>query len=125
MEKSKILYVDDEPVNLMLLKAHLEKKYDILTAGDGPTGLDVVSEHHDIKIVISDMRMPHMNGIEFVREAVKHAPQIRYYILTGFDVSPEIQQALDSGLISRYFSKPFRAGEIISEFDNVLAEEDH
>ncbi|MCF8345947.1 MAG: response regulator [Bacteroidales bacterium] len=122
MEKPKILYVDDEPVNLMLLKAHLEKKYDILTAGDGPSALDVIAANRGLKIVISDMRMPHMNGVDFISEAVKSAPHIHYYILTGFDISPEIQQALDQGLIRRYFKKPFRSSEMITEFDGLLKE---
>ena len=55
MEKRKILYVDDEEINLLLFEANLEKKYTVLTAEDGISALEILSENKDIEIVISDM----------------------------------------------------------------------
>ncbi|MDP4276964.1 MAG: response regulator [Bacteroidota bacterium] len=123
MEKRKILYVDDEKINLLLFEANLEKKYTVLTAEDGISALEILSENKDIEIVISDMRMPNMNGIEFIQCATELYPTISYYILTGYDITDEIQKALNKGLIRRYFSKPFRINEIISEIDTVLTAE--
>jgi len=120
MKKPKILYVDDEPINLMLFEANLEKKYQIMTAENGTKGLEIISENSDIRVVVSDMKMPVMNGIEFVRRAREMSAGISYYILTGFEITAEIQQALDTGLIRRYFKKPFNINEISSEIEIVI-----
>jgi len=120
MNKPKILYVDDEPLNLLLLKANLSKQYEILTAPDGLSGLEVLKNNLDINVVFSDMKMPHMNGIEFIRQATGIAPRNFYYIVTGFDINAEIQDALDQGLIRKYFSKPFNMDEIASEIRQTL-----
>ena len=64
------------------------------------------------KVVISDMKMPGMNGLEFIKLAKKDFPNISFYILTGFDVTEEISQALNEKLILKYFRKPFNVREI-------------
>ncbi|MCK3683435.1 response regulator [Maribellus sp. YY47] len=120
MKKPRILYVDDEPLNLLLLKANLSKQYEVLTAPDGIAGLEVLKNNRDIKVVFSDMKMPHMSGIEFIRQATALAPENHYYIVTGFDINAEIQKALDEGLIRKYFSKPFNPDEIANEIRHSL-----
>jgi two-component system, response regulator, stage 0 sporulation protein F len=113
----KVLYVDDERINLMLFSAHLDKKYNVLTADSGADGLVILKQHSGIRVVVSDMKMPQMNGIEFIKKASEIAPDTVFYILTGFEITPEIQQALDEGLIRKYFRKPFNIKEISAEID--------
>lgn len=115
MVKHKILYVDDEEMNLLLFEANLESEYQILTAENGFKGLEIISNHQDLKIVISDLKMPEMNGIEFIKKAKKQAPDIRFYILTGFEKTREMQEAIDQGLIRKYFHKPFDMNAISLE----------
>lgn len=117
MIKPKILYVDDEPLNLMLFRANLSKKYEVFTAESGVAGLQILKNNSDICCVISDMRMPNMSGIEFIKASAKILPNISYFILSGFDISDEIQDALDSMLIKKYFQKPFNLKEIASELN--------
>jgi len=105
--KIKILYVDDEPINLKLLELNLKKHYQILTALNGPAGLETLAKNPDTSVVISDLKMPEMNGIEFIKRAKYRYAHMKFYILTGFDVSDEIQQAIDSHMILQYFQKPF------------------
>ena len=65
-----ILYVDDEDVNLFLFEKTFESYYTVITAKSGDEGLKKIEEHQkDIAVVISDMRMPGMNGIEFIEIA--------------------------------------------------------
>lgn len=111
----KILYVDDEIINLELFKLHLMVKYEVLTAADGEMGLDLMEQHPDLKVVISDMKMPKMDGLQFIIQAKDKLPEINYYLLTGYEVSREIESALDRGLISQYFKKPFDIDEIDHE----------
>lgn len=79
MNNTKILYVDDEEFNLMLFEANLDYKYNILTALEGYSGLELLTKNNDIKIVISDMKMPKMNGVEFYKKCKE--PFTTYYIL--------------------------------------------
>lgn len=123
MSKTKILYVDDESINLMLFEANLKKKYQVLTAMDGLSGLELISKNNDIKAVISDMKMPAMNGLEFVAKAIRLLPDIYYYILTGFEITEKIQESLNNGLIRKYFKKPFNMNEIFTELE--LAEKNN
>lgn len=111
-ELVSILYVDDEPVNLMLFNVNFKKKYNVITALSGEEGLEKLAQNPQIRVVISDMKMPGMNGIEFISQAKKNYPNIIFYILTGYDITTEIAQALKDKLINQYFSKPFNIEEI-------------
>ncbi|PKP41907.1 MAG: response regulator [Bacteroidetes bacterium HGW-Bacteroidetes-12] len=108
----KLLYVDDEPINLMLFKTMLRKKYNIITAESGFNGLEELSLNPDIRIVISDMKMPGMNGLEFIKIAKEKYPNVIFCILTGYEITDEIMLALEANLIYQYFQKPFKVVEI-------------
>lgn len=117
-----VLYVDDEPINLFLFSQIFEKKYKVITAESGYTGLNIIEKNPNIDVVISDMKMPGMNGIEFIQKAKELYSNIHYYILTSYDITPEIDTALRTGLIDKYFQKPFNLQEIestISEKFNI------
>jgi len=115
-----VLYVDDEPINLMLFKTMLEKKYKIITSESGSGGLDELTANTDINIVISDMRMPNMNGLEFIKVAKEKYPNIIFCILTGYEITDEILLALDNKLIHKYFQKPFNMIEIDNAITHLL-----
>jgi len=119
-KSATILYVDDEPLNLMLFKANFKNKFNVHTAESGYKGLELLKEIPDTNIVISDMKMPGINGLEFIRLAKKEFPRISFYILTGFDITDEISQAIEDGLIHKYFRKPFNIKEIESAIFEVL-----
>ncbi|MDA3866405.1 MAG: response regulator [Salinivirgaceae bacterium] len=114
----KILYVDDEEINLELFAINFNDSYEVLTAHDGYGGLEVLDSNIDVSIVISDMKMPAMNGIEFIKKARQKYPNKKYYILTGFDITNDIEEALSNGLILEYFCKPFE----IEKMHRIIAE---
>ncbi len=116
--KIKVLYVDDEQINTLLFKMNFSKKYDVFIASNGNEGLSLLDNAPDIKVVISDMKMPGLNGIEFIKKARERYTQTKYYILTGFEVLPEIQEAIDNGLIIECFQKPFDVDRIESAIEN-------
>lgn len=121
MNKEKtLLYVDDEPINLRLFAFNFKKRYNVITAESGFEGLAKLKLHKEILVVISDMKMPGMNGIEFIREAKKEFPAISFFILTGFDITAEIAEALKEGLIYKYFRKPFNAREVETSINEAL-----
>lgn len=115
-----VLYVDDEQINLLMFEHMFRKKYRILTAGSGFQGLELIMDNPDINVLISDMKMPGMNGIEFIQKAKEHKDDILCFILTGYEITPEIQEALENGLINRYFQKPFNVREIDDSIIDTL-----
>jgi CheY-like chemotaxis protein len=116
----KVLYVDDEAINVMLFKANFKKTFAVITGLSGFEGLDLLAQHPDVRVVISDMKMPGMNGIEFIRKAKAEYPHLVFFILTGFDITPEIEKALATGLIAEYYSKPFNVRELEAAILGVL-----
>jgi response regulator RpfG family c-di-GMP phosphodiesterase len=114
MKQKTILYVDDEEPNLVLFRYAFMAELDVITVSSPDEGLKVLSEHPEIQTVISDMRMPIMNGLEFIAIAKKRHPNVGFYLLTGFDQSGEIQSALESNLIKAYFNKPFNKEKVLA-----------
>ena len=119
-DKKTILYVDDEPINLKLFALNFKNKFVVLTAESGTEGYELLKKNPHTAVVISDMKMPGMNGIEFIKLAKKEFPEISYFILTGFDITEEIADALNERLIHKYFRKPFNMKEIESAITEIL-----
>ncbi len=112
-EKPTILYVDDEKINLFIFERLFEKKFNIVTAPSAKDALSILGKSDTpIDILISDMRMPVMNGIELINKAKHQHPDIMYYILTGFEFNTDIEEAFESKLIKNYFKKPINVQEI-------------
>ncbi|RKZ34079.1 MAG: two-component system response regulator, partial [Gammaproteobacteria bacterium] len=106
-EKATVLCVDDEPEILSALSRFLRReRYDVLTAQSGAAGLDLLRRHM-VDVVISDMRMPEMDGTEFLAEVAHNWPETVRILLTGYaDISATID-AINQGEIFRYVSKPW------------------
>ncbi len=119
-EKKTILYVDDERVNLLLFKVNFQKKYNVITGSSGNEGLNQLHAYPETKIVISDMKMPGMNGLDFIKQAKEEFPDIIFFILTGFDITSEIEEALKTKLIKKYYTKPFNIGEIENSLSQAI-----
>ena len=120
IKKPTILYVDDEPINLMLFKINFKKKYEVITAKDGYSGLEQLEKVAGIQAVLSDMKMPGMNGIEFITKAKEKYADTKFFMLSGFETTPEIERALKTGLILKYFRKPFDKTEITRVLEETI-----
>lgn len=118
--QKSVLYVDDEPNNLLLFKAAFRKHYQIVTAASAKAGLEKLQELPEIELVISDMKMPDMSGIAFVKEARERNFNKYYFILSGFDFNEEIEEALENKQIDRSFKKPFSLEKIQEAIDEYL-----
>jgi response regulator RpfG family c-di-GMP phosphodiesterase len=116
-----VLYVDDEPLNLFLFSSVFKNIYNVMTAESGFTALDMIVKNKSINVVIADMKMPGMNGIEFIEKARELIPGLDCFIMTGYDVTPEIQKSIDDGLVKQYFRKPMDKSEIISSIDALIS----
>lgn len=120
-DKCLILYVDDEFLNLKLFEVKFGNKFHILTAENGLKGLELLDKFPNIKIVISDMKMPEMNGIEFTSRAKQKYPSINYFILTGYEINDQIRNAISTGLVKTCFCKPFNWVEISTDIEKAIS----
>jgi len=107
----KIMIVDDEPANLRVLERLFRPDYQVVTACSGAEAL-VLLEQHDIALLISDQRMPAMTGIELMTKTVAIRPQMVKILLTGYTDVGALIEALNSGLVYRYLTKPWNNDDL-------------
>jgi response regulator RpfG family c-di-GMP phosphodiesterase len=111
-----VLLVDDEGSILKSLQ-RLFHKHGIVaqTAGSGPEALNVLREHpNSFALILSDQRMPVMNGAQFLEQAKNLAPDARRYLLTGYSDLEAVVAAVNRGEIHRFFSKPWNDEELLA-----------
>ena len=118
-EKVNILYVDDEDVNLLLFKHALKKEYEFILT-DSPLEVLPILEENEIKILITDQRMPDMTGLQLIKEVNKKYPDIICVILTAFVDAEIILAAINKGEVYRYVTKPWRKEEMKSIIKNAI-----
>jgi len=106
MTKTKILCVDDEPQVLEGLALHLRRDYDVHTAVSGALGLDALGQHGPFAVVLSDMRMPEMDGATFLSQVRRQEPDAIRVLLTGSANLESAIAAVNEGQIFRFLTKP-------------------
>jgi len=118
-EKIKILYVDDEPENLVGFKAALRLDYQILTALSVPEAISCLNDHPEVRIIFCDQRMPGKTGVDFFEEIrVSHPLPVRI-MLTAYTDVESIIDAINKGNIFRYVKKPWTEADIIWAIDEA------
>ncbi|UXY14427.1 response regulator [Chitiniphilus purpureus] len=115
-----VLCVDDESNILSALRRLFRSRYQVLTAESGPAGLALL-EQQRVDLIISDMRMPGMNGAEFLAQALQRWPEVERILLTGYADIHSTIEAINRARISRYISKPWDDDEMLRIVDEALA----
>ncbi len=116
-----ILIVDDEINNLQLLKRTFRGKYRILTASNGLEGLETLKRNlSDVSLIVSDHKMPIMEGTKFLEEANLIAPDVIKILLTGFSDIEIITDAVNKCNLFQYILKPFNPDELQEAVKNGL-----
>ena len=110
-EKKQVLIVDDEPNLRRILSAQLQRDgYDVLTAEDGEQGLTLLREHH-IDLVVTDLRMPKVDGMTLLREALSEDRGLPVVMITAHGTVDTAVEALKLGAFD-YLTKPFDKDEV-------------
>ncbi len=116
----KVLFVDDEASVLNVIRDTLfQNDFDIVTASSAKEGIEII-ESEQIDMVISDIRMPEMDGMEFLELVKKKWPSIIRVFLSGYVDESTALQALTNGLVSTYFPKPWDTTELRDEIIRML-----
>ena len=120
MEKLKILVVDDESRMRKLVKDFLVKAgYDVIEAGDGEQAVDTFYAQKDIALIILDVMMPKMDGLEAVRRMRERGTDTPVLFLTARDAIEDRVDGLNAGA-DDYLVKPFAYEELLARI-HVLA----
>lgn len=104
--KPRVLCVDDEQNILEGLALHLGRRYDLATATSGPAALEILGREPNVTVIMSDMRMPGMNGAAFLAQARLLAPDATRILLTGQADLESAIAAVNEGQIFRFLTKP-------------------
>lgn len=106
-----ILVIDDEKGLLEVMSVVFRKEgYEVKTATSGAEGLDIIN-HKSIDLVITDIRMPHMSGMEVLRYVKENYPEIPVIVITAYGSISQAVEALKAGALD-YIVKPFDVEEL-------------
>ncbi len=110
-DKATILFVDDETRVLKSIKRGLiSEPYDCLFAISGMKALEIMASR-PVQVIITDMRMPEMNGLELLREVRRLYPETIRMVLSGYAQTNTVLAAVNEGYVYRYITKPWRLDE--------------
>lgn len=120
-EPVKILCVDDERNVLRALeRIFLDDDYEIVLANSGEEGLEELKNNGPFQIVISDYRMPVMNGVQFLSKVYEQWPETVRMVLSGYADAGAIVEAINVGHIYKFMPKPWNDDEIRVTISNCL-----
>ena len=116
----KILFVDDEPAILDGYRRMLHREFEVDTATGGEDGLALVRGAGPYAVVVSDMRMPGMNGAKFLAEVRQLVPETVRMLLTGYSDMDAAIDAVNEGNIFRYLTKPCEKEDLVKAINLSL-----
>jgi DNA-binding NtrC family response regulator len=105
------MVVDDEPANLRVLERLFRSDYEIVAANSGADALRLLQQH-DVALIITDQRMPDITGIELLKRTASLRPHMVRIILTGYTDVETLVEAINSGHVYKYVTKPWNNEEL-------------
>jgi CheY-like chemotaxis protein len=112
MAATGILVVDDDPYVRQIVSEYLEYRgYGVLQASDGAEALEIIEDHPDLRLIISDVRMRQVSGLELAERVASSHPDIRVILISGYFQAQAIGP--------RFLKKPFS----MQQLDNAVQAE--
>lgn len=121
LNKISVLVVDDEKDSRKGI-AHflLKSNFDVVTAGNGKEALESFKENHP-DLILTDMRMPEMSGIELLKEIKSIAPQTEVIIMTAYGEVDSYLEAMNLGAFE-YLNKPIKINELMKVINKIVSQ---
>lgn len=120
--KPKILFVDDDPNILAGFRRQLRTRFDVDTALGGEEGLSAVDGRGPYAVIVADMRMPSMDGIQFLSRVRESAPDSVRIMLTGQSDAQTAIDAINQGNIFRFLTKPCAQSLLVSILNDSVGQ---
>ena len=118
----KILFVDDEPNVLSAIQRQLHGRFEVQTAVGAAPGLEALQNGRDFSVVVADMGMPKMSGVEFLAKACEMAPDVVRVMLTGYVNQTTAVEAINQGSIFRFLNKPCSTEKLVHTLEAAVAQ---
>ena len=120
-ERASVLCVDDEKNDLTALARLLQDEdFKVFTVSSGKEGLEVLAEQYPIQVVVSDYRMPQMDGIDFLKKVCKRWPETIRIVISGYADTASVVSAINEGLIYKFIPKPWNDEELKITIRNAI-----
>jgi len=121
-ENISVLIVDDEPnVLSSLLRLLRRESFSVSCAASGPEGLEKLTGLKNVALIISDQRMPGMNGSEFLHRSQEVSPEAIRMLLTGYSDIQDTVTAINEGGATRYIAKPWQDAELLQTIRDSIS----
>lgn len=114
-----ILYVDDEMPNLRGFKSTFRRIYNVITALGPHEAFDIVKQQK-IDLIVSDHRMPHMSGVQLLKDVYAYDPKIKRMILSGFIKKADLFETIGDFGIHDFVTKPWDFESLNATFQRIL-----
>ena len=118
--KERVLFVDDEPNVLDGIRRQLRNRVDIETATSAAAGLEIIRQQGPFAVVVSDMRMPEMDGARFLAKVNEIAPQTVRMVLSGQADLESTIAAVNEGRVFRFLLKPCNSETLFGVIKNGI-----
>lgn len=117
----KVLFVDDEESILKSLnRLFMDEEFAVLTASSGEKGLEALKETGGVGVIVSDQRMPGMNGVDFLGRSREIAPDALRIVLTGYADITATMEAINKGGAFRYITKPWNDEDLLQTIRDAV-----
>jgi DNA-binding NtrC family response regulator len=121
MSKARILVIDDEESPRESMRFILKDRYDVTLTESGPSGLEALGKNGPFDVVLLDMKMPQMDGLEVLSKILQFSPTMPVVMVTAITEAKPAVQAMKMGAAD-YLNKPFDVDEIRLVVDRILKE---
>jgi DNA-binding NtrC family response regulator len=118
-QKKNILLVDDDPAILSVLETRLVSAgLKVFIAGNGPQALEILNDHH-VDVLVSDVKMPGMNGMELLEKVRSIKPELPVIFMTAYGTIPDAVSSVKAGVVD-YLSKPLDGRDLIEKLHKIV-----
>ena len=117
----KILLIDDEPNILNAFRRKLSATYEVHSATSGAEGLSILAKNPDLAVIVTDMQMPNMTGLELLKEIHTRAPDAMRIMLTGLADQKTVVRAINEGSVFKFLNKPCSVSELEDSINDAVA----
>jgi len=115
-----ILFVDDDPNILSALRRNLSTTYEVDTALSGPEALELIKRNRPYAVIVSDIQMPGMDGVAFLKEAHRISASSVKIALSGWADKDHVIDAVNHGHIYRFLTKPVSIAQMQEVLENAI-----
>lgn len=121
MTDRRVLIVDDEPTVLSGIERRLGERFPLTTCNSPVEAVEILKQSSEFAVVVTDMRMPELDGLQFIAKANAVSPDLIFIMLTGNQDLATLVEAVNSRRIFRYLTKPCGSDELAAAIDAALS----